>query len=180
MNTWKNLPGKAWISILALDPFLRRRSRQAAAILPAGEAKLFLAMKRYDLAHAMTVAGRLRDDPLLEKAALLHDAGKLSSDLGLFVRWLYTMLEILMPQRLQAMAKEVNTMAVGQRPIERARSLSGAWKRGLYAQTHHGEIAAELLSGLGSEEELIKLVACHQEEPSSARSRRLREVDDRF
>ncbi len=137
-------------------------------------------MKRYDLAHAMTVAGRLRDDLLLEKAALLHDAGKLSSDLGLFVRWLYTVLEILMPHKLQAMAKEVDKMAVGQRPIERARSISGARNRGLYTQTHHGEIAAELLSGLGSEEELIELVAWHQEEPSSARSRRLREVDDRF
>ena len=141
---------------------------------------MFLSMKRYDLAHAMTVAGRLRDDPILQKAALLHDAGKLSSNLGLITRWLYTMLELLMPRRLLSMVEEVDAEAVGQRPLERARSLSGSWKRGLYAQSHHGEIAAELLSGLGSEEDLIQMVACHQEDPSSERARRLRAVDDRF
>jgi hypothetical protein len=180
MNTWRNIPRKVWITLLSLDPCLKRRARHAAANLPSGEDHLFLSMHRYDLAHAMTVAKRLRDDPMLYRAALLHDSGKLHSDLGLLARWLYTALEILTPGLLQRMADDVDAKAMGTRPIERAHSLHGAWRRGLYTQTHHAEIAAELLWGLGSEEELIRLVGGHQDEPASDRARRLREVDDRF
>lgn len=151
-----------------------------ASSLRPGEAQLFLSMSRYDLAHAMAVARRLCDDSLLYRAGLLHDSGKLRSDLGLFTRWLYTAMEVLMPARLERMAERVEGMAVGDRPLERARSLQGGWKRGLYTQTHHGQIAAELLSGLGSEKELIELVAGHQGEPASERSQRLAKVDDRF
>jgi hypothetical protein len=180
MNTWKNIPGKIWISILSLDPFLKRRARKTAEPLDQSEAHLFLSMNRYDLAHAITVAARLRDDPLLYQAALLHDSGKLHSDFGLFTRWLFTVLEILAPKSLQQMIDRVEATVIGDRPIEKARSIRGAWRRGLYMQAHHGEIAAELLWGLGSDDELIRLVAGHQADPVSPRARRLRDVDDRF
>ena len=178
MNTWRNLPGKIWVTIASLDPRLRRRSRAAAERLSTREAELFLAMARYDLAHSLAVAARLEDDPLLYRAALLHDAGKLRSELGLLSRWLYTAMELFLPGRLQRIGAAVEEEAAGENVRERIQGLPRGWKRGLYVQLHHGEIAGELLSSLGSEEELVRLVGGHQDKPVDERSRRLREIDD--
>jgi hypothetical protein len=178
MNTWRNLPGKIWVTIASLDPRLRGRSSAAAARLSPEESELFLAMARYDLAHSLAVAARLEDDPLLYKAGLLHDAGKLRSELDLFARWLYTAMELFMPQRLQRTGAAVEEEAVGEEVKERIYSLPRGWKRGLYVQLHHGEIAGELLSSAGSDEELVRLVGEHQDEPADEKAGRLREIDD--
>lgn len=178
MNTWRNLPGKIRVVLASLDPGLRRRAEEAASCLSSGERELFLAMDRYDLAHSLAVAGRLRDDPLLHRAALLHDAGKLRCELGLATRWLYTMGELFAPRRLAGLAAGLEAQARGESALERARSLGSRLKKGLYVQLHHAEIAADLLAEAGSEAELVRLVGGHQEEPADERSRRLREVDD--
>lgn len=178
MNTWHNLPGKAWVSLLALDPRLRRRAERACESLSPEEKRLFQAMNRYDQAHSLAMAARLRDDPLLYRAALLHDTGKLTSELRLIVRWMYTFLEILLPRFLARVAEGVERTARGEGVLERMRSLPRGWRRGLFVQLHHGEIAAELLRRAGSEEGLVRLVGGHQEEPRDERARRLRRVDD--
>jgi hypothetical protein len=178
VNTWRNLPSKIWVTIASLDPRLRRRSREAAERLSPREAELFLAMARYDLAHSLAVAARLEDDQLLYRAALLHDAGKLRSELGIFARWLYTALELFMPRRLQRIGAAVEEETVGENVKEKIYSLPRGWKRGLYVQLHHGEIAGEILYSLGSEDELVHLVRGHQDEPVNGRARRLREIDD--
>jgi hypothetical protein len=180
MNTWRNLPGKLWVTIMSLDPFLRMRSREAAATLHPHEAELFLDMSRYDLAHSLAVAGKLKDDPFLYRAALLHDAGKLRSDLGLFTRWLYTAMEILVPSSLRWQRKRLERDAVGESALQKARSLPEGWKRGLYVQFHHGEIGAEILGGLESDNELVALIYGHQGEPVGEKARRLAKVDDTF
>lgn len=137
-----------------------------------------MAMARYDLAHALAVAARLEDDPLLRKAALLHDTGKLCSELGLFARWLYTALEILSPSLLGKLARRVEAEAEGSGVMERMASLRRGWRRGLFVQLYHGEIAGELLAGMGSEAGLVELVGSHQDEPRGEGERRLREADD--
>jgi hypothetical protein len=180
MNTWRNLPGKIWVAIISLDPFLRRRSHVAAAGLAPGEAELFLDMSRYDLAHSLAVAGKLKDDPFLYKTALLHDAGKLRSDLGLFTRWLYTGIEVFLPSCLRRQRKNLDEAAAGESALKKARSLPRGWRRGLYVQFHHGEIGAEILDGLGSDAELIAIIGGHQGEPLGERAKRLAEVDDIF
>ena len=180
MNTFWNLPGKIWITIASLDPLLRRRARKASEGLSPDERELFLDMTRYDLAHSLAVASRLRDDPVLYKTALLHDAGKLRSDLNLFTRWLHTGLEIFLPPVLKRQRERLEGMAEGEGAIERARSLPGGWRRGLYTQFHHGEIGAEILRKAGSEDAVIELVRSHQGEPRDQRSQRLAEVDDIF
>lgn len=161
-----------------MNPFLRRRSRAAASCLAPGERELFLGMGRYDMAHSLAVAARLEDDPLLYRAALLHDAGKLRSDLGMLTRWLYTCMELLLPYRLKQVGGRVEAEAAGEGALERARSVPRGWRRGLYVQLHHGEIAAEILAGLGSDRELIELVEGHQAEQGDERARRFAEVDD--
>ncbi len=178
MNTWSNLPGKLKVTLASLHPALGKRAHAAARSLSAAERELFLGMARYDRAHCMAVAERLADDPLLYRAGLLHDAGKLRSELGLFTRWLYTAGELFAPERLAALAAGLEEQAVGEGALERARSLRGRWRRGFYVQLHHAEIAADILRGLGSGEDLVELVAGHQEEPRGGRSRRLKEADD--
>jgi hypothetical protein len=178
MNTWRNLPGKVYVTLASLDPRLRSRSRRTAEGLSGAEAGLFLSMSRYDLAHSMAVASRLEDDGLLRRAGLLHDTGKLRSELGLLSRWLYTALEILFPSRLQRLLVRVDAEAAGSGVMERVRSLPRGWRRGLYVQLHHAEIAAELLELAGSDAELVGLVGSHQDEPRDAQQRRLREADD--
>jgi hypothetical protein len=178
MNTWRNLPGKIWATLVSLDPRLRGRARSAAVELSPGEEELFSAMSRYDLAHSIAVAARLADDPLLYRAGLLHDAGKLRSELGLFTRWLYTGLELAAPALLKRMAAGIEAQAAGEGIMGRMRSLRPGWRRGLYVQLHHDEIAAEMLARMGCEEELVRLVGHHQLEPRDERERRLRDVDD--
>lgn len=178
MNTWRNLPGKIYVTLASLDPRLRARSRRAAQGLSPAEAELFLSMSRYDLAHSMAVASRLEDETLLREAALLHDTGKLRSELGLFTRWLYTALEIFYPSRLRLLAQRVESEACGGGVMESMHSLPRGWRRGLYVQLHHAEIASELLARADSGEELVRLVGSHQAEPRDARQSRLREADD--
>jgi hypothetical protein len=178
MNTWRNLPGKIYVTLASLDPRLRSRSRRAAEGLSSGERGLFLSMSRYDLAHSMAVASRLEDETLLRKAGLLHDTGKLRSELGLFSRWLYTALEILFPYRLQRLLERIDTEAAEGDVMESVQSLPRGWRRGIYVQLHHAEIAAELLAQAGSEAELVRLVGSHQDEPRDNMQRRLREADD--
>jgi hypothetical protein len=139
---------------------------------------LFMAMGRYDLAHSMAVAARLREDPLLHRAALLHDAGKMRSELGLTARWLYTTLEVLAPSRLRRLTAGIDEDGGGEGIMERVCRLPRGWRRGLYVQIHHGEIAAELLAGLGCDDELVRLVRLHQDDPRDDQQRRLREADD--
>ncbi len=135
-------------------------------------------MSRYDLAHGLAVAERLGDDPLLYRAGLLHDAGKLRGEAGIVTRWLYTGMELLAPGLLRRTCAAVEERARGADVMERARGLPRGWERGIYVQAHHGEIAAALLAAAGSEEELVGLVGRHQSRPRDERARRLREVDD--
>ncbi len=178
MNTWRNLPGKVLVSMMALDPRLGRKGERACASLNPEEKRLFEAMDRYDRAHSLAVALRLRDDPLLFRAALLHDCGKLPSELKPPVRWAYTFLEVFAPRLLARLAARVEGRARGGDVLERMRSLPPGWQRGVFVQLHHGEVAAALLERAGSDEELVRLVRDHQREPRDERARRLREADD--
>ncbi len=180
MNTWRNLPGKARVSLLSLHPRLRKWAAQAAQALDGGERDLFLSMTRYDLAHSLAMARRLQGDPLLWKAALLHDAGKIRGELSIYTRWLYTALELLYPSGLRRLCRRVEEEARGVDFIDKAFSLPRGWRRALFVQSHHGEIAAELLRRRGCSEELASLVGQHQYEPRNERARMLREADDAF
>ncbi|MDY6793981.1 MAG: HD domain-containing protein [Actinomycetota bacterium] len=180
MNTWRDLPGKIWVTLASFDPRLGSRARDAAESLTPRERGLFMFMNRYDLAHSLAVASRFEDEPLLYKAALLHDAGKLRSDASMFSRWLYTGMELFMPLRLKRISTELEADVAGDTALQRTRSLPRGWRRGIYLQLHHGEVGADLLRDIDSDREVIRLVRGHQGESTDELSRRLAEVDDIF
>lgn len=178
-NSWRNLPGKVWVGLKAFDPRLRRRAEEEAGKMTPLERELFLSLTRYDLAHSLAVASRLGDeDPVLHRAALLHDVGKLRRELGITARYLYMLMEIFLPSRLRRLVQDLEGKAAGSSWSERAYSLPRGWRRGLYVQVHHGRIAGELLRQAGCEEEVCRLVEGHQEEPRDERARALAEADD--
>jgi len=178
-NSWRNLPGKARVSFLALTPRLRRQAEEEAMRMTLLERELFLSLSRYDLAHSLAVASRLGEgDPELYRAGLLHDVGKLRRELRAPARYLYMFLELFLPSRLEALAEALEGEAKGSGWTERAYSLPRGWKRGLYIQLHHGKIGAELLRQAGCSEEVSRLVEGHQARPRDAKARLLAEADD--
>ncbi len=60
------------------------------------------------------------------------------------------MLEIFYPSRLLRLSQRVEGEAAGSGVMERVHSLPRGWRRGLYVQLHHAEIAAEMLERAGS------------------------------
>lgn len=180
-NSWKNLPGKAKVSLLALNPRLRRRAEKEARSLNPVERELFLSLTRYDLAHSLAVASRLgREDPVLRRAALLHDVGKLRRELRAPARYLYMCLELFFPSKLSRLAESLEESAQGSDWTERLYSLPRGWKRGLYLQLHHGEVGAEILRLAGCDEKVCRLVEGHQKEPRDLQAKKLAEADDSF
>ncbi len=166
MLAGKSVWGKTRVLLLCFSPSLAARCRKAEAChLNPSEAALFSSMSRYDRAHSLLVAGQLKDDETLTRAALLHDAGKLRAELPAWFRTGYTMAEILAPRRLARQVERVSAEAGTGSCRERLDRLGGSTQRALFVQSHHGRIAAEILEGLGCELEVVRLVRYHQGVP---------------
>lgn len=158
--------GKTRVFLLSLAPRLNAACRDmAAAHLALFEAELFGRMSRYDRAHSLLVAGRLSDDEVLVRASLLHDTGKLRAELPAWFRTAYTATEILTRDRLAAANVRVDAAAGEGTCLERLERLRGRRERALFVQSHHGEIGADILQGLGCELEVTRIVRYHQGVP---------------
>ncbi|PKN44024.1 MAG: hypothetical protein CVU59_12725 [Deltaproteobacteria bacterium HGW-Deltaproteobacteria-17] len=157
-------------------------NRLAARYLNEPETRLFTQMGRYDRSHSLLVAERCADSPRLVRAALLHDCGKLASELPLWFRNLYTALEILAPAWLSRRQESLAEGLPEGSAIASLQLLPGRWPRALFAQSHHGKIGAELLEALGCELEVTYLVRYHQGavDPVDAELRRFIEADSAF
>ncbi|MBN1483764.1 MAG: HD domain-containing protein [Chloroflexia bacterium] len=136
--------------------------------LSPGEYTLFQRLPRYDRAHSLRVFVLLRQrgvgDPLLLKAALLHDVGKapLGEHIPLFYRGPLVLARRI-PRLWSWLARE--------RPA--GHPLRPFW---LYA--HHAQRGAAMLRQAGSPEAVATLVAVHHDEkPPGAAARLLREAD---
>ncbi len=162
----KSWTGKARVTLLSLSPRLDAHCRWlAATCLAPPEAALFFDMNRYDRAHSILVASRLQDDEILKKTALLHDVGKLHSELPAWFRTGYTAAEIIAPVHLDRVRARLEAREGEGTTGERLSHLRRKSDRALFVQTHHGEIAAEMLTALGCELEVVRLVRYHQEVP---------------
>jgi putative nucleotidyltransferase with HDIG domain len=179
MAELRNLPPKVTTILLAFTPGLRRRFAAEAACLSEGEMALARRMGRYDVAHTLRMARAVPDDPVLKRAALLHDIGKTDAHLKFVLRTLYTNLELFAPCLLRWIMRKVEKVASGDGVTERLESLGPAWKKAFYAQAHHAVIGGEMLERAGSDAEVIALVGGHQDplDTYGARALRLRELD---
>ncbi|MHB8781459.1 MAG: hypothetical protein ACYC55_08750 [Candidatus Geothermincolia bacterium] len=175
--------GKARVLFGSLKPSLAEDgNRFASRYLNEAETRLFAQMGRYDRSHSILVAGRCADSPRLVRAALLHDCGKLASELPLWFRNLYTALEILAPAWLSRRQESLAKGLPEGSAIARLELLPGRWRRALFTQTYHPEIGAELLEAVGCELEVTYLVRYHQGavDPVDAELRRFIAADSAF
>ncbi len=139
------------------------------ATLPPAARALFATMSRNDQRHSLTVYRALRDtgcdDAELLAAALLHDSGKGSGRVRLWVRPPLVLLKAFAPRLLTWMTRE---------------PLPGCsvpwWRRPLYAAWHHAAIGADLAAAAGLSPRTVELIRTHHDPHGPAAA--LHVVDD--
>jgi putative nucleotidyltransferase with HDIG domain len=108
---------------------------------------------------------------LLTRAALLHDVGRLNNDLSTAVKVLAVLFSAAFPVRARQWADG---------KLRRTHCIVARFHHGLFVYYHHGAIGAKRLQQLGSEAELIKMVARHHQlgaDDDSAELALLRQAD---
>jgi putative nucleotidyltransferase with HDIG domain len=147
--------------------FFSSKEGEAVALLGPAEYTLFRRMARYDRAHALRVLRWLKEngaeDPVLWKAALLHDLGKSAGREG------------------------VPLLCRG--PIVLARGCPRLWRwlsrerpaghllRPFYLYATHAARGAEMAHAAGCPEEVVALVAIHHDAGVEGAGRLLQEAD---
>jgi hypothetical protein len=135
------------------------------AILPAGGAsRLFAAMSANDQHHSLMVYRALRDrgcaDTEMLTAALLHDSGKGSGHVPLWVRPIVVLTHALLPGVLSWLAQNEHSR----------------WRRPFYNAWHHADIGAELAAAAGLSPRTVLLIRTHHQPDGPAAL--LHAVDD--
>lgn len=154
-----------WRTLQAFVPALARPDDAwAARWLEPPEAALYLGMDRRDRAHACAVAQAvLRADPaaepLLVRAALLHDLGKAECR---FAAWERIAAHLYCPAELPA--------------EPRLPGLRGAWQ----AKLHHPSYGAARVRQAGGCAEVAEIIARHHAPQGHALAERLRALEARF
>jgi hypothetical protein len=132
--------------------------------LPEPARRLFVAMSRGDQRHSLDVYRALLargcGDPEMLQAALLHDCGKGSGRVRLWVRPPVVLLRALAPGTLRWLAS-------APRPW---------WRRPFHDAWHHAEIGADLAVAAGLPDRVGMLIRTHHEPDGPAAE--LHAVDD--
>jgi len=119
--------------------------------LPPAARAVFYAMSRNDQRHSVSVYQKLRargcEDAELLAAALLHDSGKGSGRVRLWVRPPFVLLHRFAPDLLRGLARDD----------------AAWWRRPLYYAAHHAEIGAELARAAGLSERTVLLIRTHHD-----------------
>lgn len=116
--------------------------------LPPAAYALWLRQSPRDQAHALRVLRLLRtvsEDPVLLRAALLHDVGKAQARLRVWHRALWVLLERFPPLRRRLVAAR-------------------GWRRPFWVLAEHPRLGAEWAEAAGCAREVCWLIAHHQDE----------------
>lgn len=139
------------------------------ATLPVAGRALFATMSRNDQRHSLTVYRALHatgcDDAELLAAALLHDSGKGSGRVRLWVRPPLVLLRAFAPGLLRRLTREPPP---GRRVAW--------WRRALYNAWHHAAIGADLAAQAGLSPRTVELIRTHHDPHGPAAA--LHAVDD--
>ncbi len=127
---------------------------------------LFYAMPANDQRHALNVLRTLlaagQASPPLLQAALLHDAGKAQTGIGLFTRVALVLLQRFDRGLLDRLAKP----------------RGARWRQALYVHTNHAALGASLAAAAGSAPEVVRLVRNHDGQPEDDLARALQDADE--
>ena len=143
---------------------LNREDRAILESLPPRGQGLFTAMARNDQRHSLMVYRALRErgcsDPEMLSAALLHDSGKGSGRVRLWVRPAVVLIRASMPRVLFWLARDDHSW----------------WRRPFYNAWHHAEVGADLAAAAGLSERIVLLIRTHHQPDGPAAE--LHAVDD--
>jgi hypothetical protein len=147
--------------------FVVPKDDEARQLLSREEYALFRGMKRYDRAHGLRVFRHLQetevDDPALLKAALLHDVGKSAG--GESIPLLYRGAIVITKG-----FPKLWTWLSQERP-------AGDPRRPFYLYATHARRSAELARAAGSIDEVIALIAVHDDQEATGKARLLQAAD---
>lgn len=122
---------------------------EITALLSPAERAIFSRLSEADRRHSVELATRLwrdgHDDPLLLRAALLHDVGKAEAGIRLWHRVVVVLVNRFAP-RLRGW---LTATSVG-------------WRQPFFAIWHHPVIGADRLQQVGAPAEVIWLVRHHE------------------
>lgn len=134
------------------------------ATLPQAGRALFATMSRADQRHSLNVYRALRErgheDAELLAAALLHDCGKGSGRVRLWVRPPFVLLRAFAPSALRWLARAPEPW----------------WRRPFYRAWRHADIGADLAREAGLSQHVVLLIRTHHQPNGPAAA--LHAVDD--
>lgn len=155
---------RVWQALVGIHPRLEARDlAEARRWLSPAQFDLWLRQSPRDQAHTLRVARLLRARghtarPLMQ-AALLHDVGKIAGRPRLIHRTIWVLAKFL-PPRWQA-----------------ALIADRGWRRPFWALAEHPRLGAEMARAAGSDDDVVWLIAHHQDAGVGEESERARWLD---
>ena len=153
-----------WRSVLPHQVGHEDRALLDAILATDGARRLFAAMSASDQHHSLMVYRALRDrgctDTEMLTAALLHDSGKGSGRVPLWVRPAVVLTHAFLPGVLSWLAEDDHSR----------------WRRPFYNAWHHADIGAELAAAAGLSPRTVLLIRTHHQPDGPAAL--LHAVDD--
>jgi len=115
--------------------------------------RLFRRMSPQEQGHALAVLATLHrmgySEPVLDQAALLHDAGKMGGNIRLWHRVLTVLLQSLSPGLLLRIAREE----------------PGSWRYPFFVQAEHAVRGAQMAAQVGADAQAVALIRWHHTPP---------------
>lgn len=148
-----------WWAISA-RPLSAESQAEIKAVLHSAEYILFQRFSYNDQQHSLRVLRLLKQQAhtqaSLLKAALLHDIGKIRTQLTILDRCLIVLVAKLLPQKADAWGHDL------REPLR--------WRKAFVTKEQHPQWGATLAEAAGSDTQTVALIYWHQAKPATAPS----------